>query len=105
MENEVRHVANLKFLKLSFHVYEYDGRRWIPLVDIANGLGYKRPQKLYDLANRYKKRLHEKGRIIDLDSAPQRGLIVPNLGTINLAQKTNRATLLINYEGLVFLSG
>lgn len=83
-ENPFEQVGTMRFLGMSFRLFQFGGhgRMWIPLMDLARGLGYANPKKLWELIQRNPHLFQEQGWILDLKLW---GELVPPEGT-NSAQ-------------------
>lgn len=40
-----------KFAGMEFRLFEFKKRLWVPLVDLAHGLGYRNPKRFYKLVS------------------------------------------------------
>jgi prophage antirepressor-like protein len=101
MMSEMRHVGNLKFHEIPFRKFEYEGRIWVPLADLAHGLSYSKPDKLYDLVRENPDLFAKQGWIFDGSKVAVEGELLPRQGSISIPGVRRSLTLFASYEGVI----
>lgn len=105
MSGELRHVQNLKFMNITFRVFDYEGKLWIPLADLARGLGYANPKMLWKLVSGNPQLFDKQGWILDLKAGTNVLIpeceIVSRRDTISTGNRGPVPSLLTTHEGVM----
>ncbi|MCZ7645277.1 MAG: hypothetical protein M5U26_08335 [Planctomycetota bacterium] len=100
-KQQLEQVGSMKFLSLSFRMFKYEGRCWVPLADLARGLGYSRSTKLQDTVKKNPRLFREQSWILDGRSGISEGLIDTPEVSISAPGSTRDLSLFASVEGVI----
>ncbi len=100
--NNLKNLSEMPTLPEQVNYIERDGELWFTFNDIAKGLGYSNPKKIYELYNRHRDELEEFSMTVSLAGVvPSSGTgAVPKLGTTDGKSYNTR---IFSEEGLYLI--